>query len=80
MHRGTKQPLIWVIIPLVVLMGGEVFLFLSPYAHLAPIIGTFGTAAVIAVVITYIVAFDSRARWPGVKWQERLLRIFSFQK
>jgi hypothetical protein len=42
--------------------------------------GMLGTSAVLGIVIIYVVAIDSRKRWPGTSANVRLGRVFSFYR
>jgi hypothetical protein len=43
-------------------------------------ISFFGTLGVFAVVGTWVVAVDSRKRWPDADWLVRLGRVFFFER
>ena len=52
--------------------------WLTGQRDLAWAISFFGTLGAFAVVGTWVVAVDSRKRWPDVDWLVRLGRVFFF--
>jgi hypothetical protein len=41
---------------------------------------TLGPVFIMAVTVGYIVAIDSRNRWPNATWRERFIKLFTYEK
>ena len=69
--------LVW---PLLAIIVVTVVLVLAGQGDLASVVARAGTALVLLWNVIFIVFIDSRKRWPGVPWLNRLANFFTFTK
>jgi hypothetical protein len=53
---------------------------LSGHIVLAQLVSMFGTIGVLGGLMIWIVAIDSRKRWPDVGWFDRFARVVTFYR
>jgi hypothetical protein len=70
-----------------ILVGGllaiivtNIVLVLTGHAALAVTIGTGGTGVFMLTVLLWIAGWDSRGRWPGLSFTQRLAKIMWFER
>ncbi len=77
---GYRQMFWFVIFPFLVLMAIGVGLQALGYGSTAPIITVLGSVTVVMVVLSWVVVFDSRRRWPGLPVGIRLYRVITLRR
>ena len=68
------------IFPLFVLTVAVMVLFMTRHPKAAYVVSNLGTIVILTANTIFIVAFDSRKRWPNDTWSGRLRKLFSFQR
>jgi hypothetical protein len=74
-----KQFLLVLVIPLVIVLVVAAVTTLAISQRIGDAIGMGGTALVLLFAVIYAL-YDSRKRWPGLPWIERLGKIFSYSR
>lgn len=65
---------------LVVLIIVASVLFLTGHREMARIVGQLGTFAWVNGILLWVVAFDSKKRWPGEPFMQRLGSLLSYRR
>ena len=77
MRTGFKQWLSFLVFPLTALIVIVTLLHFNGYSEVASAVSFLGTPLVVFVALAYVVFFDSKNRWPGLSWQERMSRMIN---
>lgn len=67
-------------IPLVVVTLLSWGLLLAGQEDAGVFVSVLGTPLTIIGILVYIVAFDSRKRWPDLRWHDRLANVITFSR
>ena len=78
--NGFEKMMTFVIIPLLLLMFICVVLVLSGHSNVGIALSIIGTPLVLLVTMIYIVAIDSKKRWPELHWTDRLTKVLTLQR
>lgn len=65
--------------PLLLVIVIALVLDVLGYKH-ARTVSNIGTLIVMVANIIYVVAYHSRARWPGATWRQRFYNLFTFKR
>ncbi len=68
------------VIPVLIVMLAALCFWVAGYNDTAKSVSQFGTYAVIVFALGYVILVDSKKRWPGVAWPERMYRVFTLYK
>jgi uncharacterized membrane protein len=69
-----------VVVPLVAVCFVALLLFALGYKNAAWAVSFVGTVMVMFLIILYVVLLDSRTRWPGLNWRQRLTKFVWFER
>ena len=75
-----RQLLLLCVLPLAILLAAGCLLFFVGHPVAAWAVSTIGTLAWLLAVLAYVVAVDSRGRWPDAAGWERLRRVLTFTR
>jgi Na+/alanine symporter len=64
-----------VVVPLLVIIVVAVVLFVIGQRDIAWAVSCLGTCLVLLGNLLYIAIWDSRSRWPGTTWTQRLTKV-----
>ncbi len=70
----------YLVVSLLAVEAAVVVLFLAGLPTAAFLVGVPGTGLLMLGFLLYIAIWDSRSRWPGVSFPERLSRIMFFRR
>jgi hypothetical protein len=68
------------VVPLLTIILVATALHLLGYKEVASSVSNYGTALTVLVVLIYVVAIDSRKRWPNTNWFQRAVNIITFTR